>query len=656
MIHINKTIKRLIIFSMMIGLINIAAKAQTVLPTWWYGLSGAANANWYDGTTQTLNSSLIVPTAFHKAFGVRPYASVLVEYRPGPVWGAMLNVAYDGRGAKYDAVVAPCNCPATLNADINYISVEPSLRIGVKATSLYFFIGPRVAFNINKDFKYTQLNQPNTVSDLSSIQSIQVSGQVGAGFDFIVSKPASTTVVSLSPFVSYQPYFGQEPRSIESLSIQTVRVGLALKFGKVHKAVVVAAAPAPVIPAAIIIVAPPHHEFTMVVRGPIAVPYRREVSETFPLLSTVFFDESSTAIPTRYTLLTNSQALNFKERQLQQQQTVNMPGRSAGQLNVYHNILNILGDRMRLYPTTTIILNGASVNGPAEGKAFAESVKQYLVAVFAIDGSRIAVQGSFKPHPPSQKPGGTKNLDLLGAENRRVDIESSSPELLSEVGGAMMRPVQMASAQNDMPDNQVVINVDSAKQLLKSWSVDATASNGTTQRFGPYNQDNASINGQTMLGNNPDGDYKIVMTGETYDGRSIRKESSVHLVHPDVTVVKGLRYSIVFSYDQATTIASYNHFLTNTVSPLITSGSTVVIHGHTDIIGEDGYNQKLSENRAQQTQQVIEHALAAAGKTNVTFETSGFGADASHSPFENTLPEERFYNRTVIIDIVPANK
>lgn len=639
---------------MMLVLTNIAAKAQTALPTWWYGFSGAANANWYDGTTQTLNSSLVVPTAFHKAFGVRPYASVLVEYRPGPVWGAMLNVAYDGRGAKYDNVVAPCNCLATLNTDINYISVEPSLRVGIKASPLYFFIGPRVAFNINKDFKYTQVNQPNTISNLSSINNIQVSGQVGAGFDFIVSKPASTTMVSLSPFVSYQPYFGQEPRNIESLSIQTVRVGLALKFGKVHKSMVIAAAPAP--PMAVAAIVAPPHEFILNVRGPVPVPYRREVSETFPLLSTVFFDESSTAIPARYALLTPSQAVNFKERQLQQEQTPNMPGRSAGQLNVYHNVLNILGDRMRLYPGTTIVLNGASANGPAEGKAFAASVKQYLVTVFGIDGSRIVIQGSFKPHPPSQKPGGTKDLALLGAENRRVDIESTSPELLSEVGGAMMKPVQITDIQDGTPDNQVVISVDSARQLLKSWSIDATASNGTTQHYGPYTQDRASIPGKTMLGNNPDGDYKIVMTGETNSGLSVRKESSVHLVHPDVTIVKGLRYSTVFSYDQSTTIASYNRFLTNTVAPLITDGSSVVIHGHTDIIGEDGYNQKLSDNRAQQTQQTLERALAASGKTNVKFETSGFGADPSHSPFENTLPEERFYNRTVIIDIIPLNK
>jgi hypothetical protein len=41
-------------------------------------------------------------------------------------------------------------------------------------------------------------------------------------------------------------------------------------------------------------------------------------------------------------------------------------------------------------------------------------------------------------------------------------------------------------------------------------------------------------------------------------------------------------------------------------------------------------------------------------RKGVRFETYGFGEDISMSPFENNLAEERFYNRTVIIDIIPA--
>ena len=54
------------------------------------------------------------------------------------------------------------------------------------------------------------------------------------------------------------------------------------------------------------------------------------------------------------------------------------------------------------------------------------------------------------------------------------------------------------------------------------------------------------------------------------------------------------------------------------------------------------------------TQQIIEGAITRAGKKGIKFETNGFGEDAYMTPFENNFPEERFYNRTVIIDIIPA--
>lgn len=646
MFNIYKTIQRSIIAFMMLFLACTTVQAQVTPPTWWFGVSGAANANWYDGTTQTLNNSLVAPTAFHKAFGIRPYASILMEYRPTPVIGAMLNVAYDGRGAKYTDVVAPCNCLATLHADVNYISAEPSIRLGFKSNNTYFFGGPTISYNINKDFKYTQEKQPTTIANLSDTKKWMFGGQVGVGYDIMLSAPNNMHQVSLSPFASYHPYFGQEPRSIESMSVQTLRVGIALKFGRGHKAPERAAPAITILTPA---VAP--HEFTLAVRGPKTMGPRREVSETLPLLNAVFFDEASANIPSRYVSLSNSDAVNFHEIQLQQQKSASMPGHSAGQLNVYYNLLNIIGDRMRANPGTAIVLNGASVNGPADGKTLALAVKQYLVSIFGIEGSRIAVQGSFKPHPPSEKLGGTKNLALLAAENRRVDIESSSPELLAEVGGGMMKPVSYIETNEDPLDRSVVLTVDSAHELLKSWSVDIASANGPSQHYGPYTSDMADIPAKTILANSPGGDYTITMNGETTNGAAVTKTSSIHLERPDQTVIKGVRYSIVFSFDKSTTIAQYNEFLTNTVAPLITSGSNVVIHGHTDIVGEAAYNQKLSESRAKETQQIIERALANKSVSNVTFDASGFGADTSHAPFDNNLPEERFYNRTVIIDI-----
>ena len=144
------------------------------------------------------------------------------------------------------------------------------------------------------------------------------------------------------------------------------------------------------------------------------------------------------------------------------------------------------------------------------------------------------------------------------------------------------------------------------------------------------------------------------MLGQTKSGLAVRKESSVSLMKMDDLKQEGLRYSILFDFDRANAIDAYEKFLTDIVTPLISDNATVIIHGHTDVIGEEKYNLNLSHDRAMGAQRIIERALSNAGKKSVRFETYGFGEDVNMSPFENNLVEERFYNRTVIIDIIPA--
>jgi outer membrane protein OmpA-like peptidoglycan-associated protein len=619
------------------------AQAQTTQPTWWFGVSGAANVSSYTGTTQTLNNSLIVPAAFHKGNGVRPFGSILMEYRPSTVFGGMLNVGYDGRGGKFDNVIAPCDCEATLKTNTSYLTVEPSLRVNL-ISNLFVFAGPRIAFNLQKDFSYTQELQPNTDGEISEMRNTILSGQAGIGYDFPISSANSNTKISLSPFVSYHPYFGQDPRNIESWSVSTVRAGLALKFGKAGKAA--AETPVVVVPAGDV-------EFTIV--EPKSIQVKRVVSETLPLRNSVFFEKGSNAIPARYALLSGTEAGSFREAQLQQEATVSGSGRSERQINVYHNILNILGDRLRSNPSASVSLAGASNNGKVEGKVLADNVKQYLVSTFGIDGARIATEGRVKPVNPSEQPGATKELDLLREGDRRVDIVSTSPELLLQVGGdMMMKPVQITNTRQNEMDGLVLFNVKGAEKQLKSWSLDLTDEQGTVQHYGPFSKDQGTVAGKTILNNRAEGTYKVVMTGESKSGLPLTKQGSVHLVRQAEAIEKGLRYSILFDFDKANAASSYSKFLNDVVAPLITDGATVIVHGHTDVIGNEAYNQKLSEGRAQETQKILEQALAKAGRSNVKFQTTGYGEDVAEAPFHNTLPEERFYNRTVIIDINPV--
>jgi len=639
------------------GFTSYSQDVKRTEPKWWFGLSGAANMNYDRGTTQMLNTDLTVPTAFHKGNSVRPYASILTEYRPNKMWGGMLNVAFDNRGGKFDEVVAPCNCPADLRTNLSYIAIEPSIRLAPFKSAFYVFAGPTIGININKEFMYVQQKQPDIRGDWSDINKTVIAAQAGAGIDIPLSAKASETQMTLSPFASFQTDLFQSPRSVESWSIYTFRVGIALKFGTGKRAASPAkAAAAPVIAAPVVIAAEKEVEFS--VRAPKVVPLNRQVKETFPIRNSVFFDMGSTEIPARYIVLNKSQASNFKEAQLQESQPDNLNnGRSARQLAVYHNVLNIVGDRMRANPQSTITLVGSSDKNPTEGKILAENVKDYLVADFSIDPSRISTEGRDKPMIPSEQPGGTKELGLLHEGDRRVDIESRSPEMLMQVGGVNspnLRPVQILAVQQDPLDSHVIFTAEGANDLLVSWNVDVTDEQGNVQHYGPYTTDQASVSGKTILGNNTQGNYSIVMTGKTKSGHDIRKTSSVSLMKMDDPKQEGLRYSILFDFDRSKTIEMYQTFLTEIVTPLIPENGTVIIHGHTDIIGEDKYNLTLSRERATGAQQIIERALAAAGKKGVKFETYGFGKDLNMAPFDNGTPEERFYNRTVIIDIIPV--
>ena len=637
-----------------------AQKIERPQPKWWFGESGAVNFNDYRGTTQMLNTELSVPTAFHKGSSIKPYASLLTEYRPNKVIGGMLNVGFDNRGGTFDGVKTPCDCPANLSTNLSYITIEPSLRIAPFASAFYIFAGPTISINVRKEFTYTQLNQTETHADWSDIRKTVFSAQAGAGIDIPVSKKTSTTQMTVSPFVSFQTDLFDAPRTVETWAINTVRAGVALKIGASRKAMptskLVHDTVYITLPAEMAKATPKEVQFS--VRAPKEMLSSRQVKETFPLRNSVFFDMGSSEIPNRYVQLTATQSASFKEAQLQQNQPNNLTtGRSARQLAVYHNILNIMGDRLRANPQSSILLTGASDKNPADGKVMAEKIKTYLVTNYGIDASRISTEGRDKPVIPSEQPGATKELALLRQGDRRVDITSTSSELLMQVGNTsstFLKPVYISDMQADPLDSHVIFNNEGADTLLKSWKVEVTDSKGNMQYYGPYTEDHASVAGKTILGNDAQGNYKIAMIGETKTGEMIRKESSVSLSKREDIKQEGLRYSILFDFDRSKTIAAYEKFLTDEVTPLITDNATVIIHGHTDIIGDAKHNHTLSHERAMSAQQIIEKALASAGKKGIKFETFGFGASVNDAPFENNLPEERFYNRTVIIDIIPV--
>jgi hypothetical protein len=220
-----------------------------------------------------------------------------------------------------------------------------------------------------------------------------------------------------------------------------------------------------------------------------------------------------------------------------------------------------------------------------------------------------------------------------------------------------LKPVQIVPLQEAPAESYVTFSNKGANEALSTWSLQITDEQGKMQAFGPYTQDEVSIPGKSILGSRPEGDYKVKMIGQTKSGKIVEKETPVHMVlWTPAKMEEGMRYSIIYEFNKSKAIAIYEKYLIEVVTPKIPIGATVIIHGHTDIIGEEVHNQDLSLARANDVKNILESGLSKAGRNDVKFEVLGFGENENKSPFENKTPEERFYNRTVVIDIIPAAK
>jgi outer membrane protein OmpA-like peptidoglycan-associated protein len=506
--------------------------------------------------------------------------------------------------------------------------------------------GPRLAFNIEKSFTFEQktnpayplqVQNPDLNGDFSNIRKNLISMQIGLGYDIPLNTTEGKTQFVLSPFLSYHPYFGQNPRATATWNVNTLRVGMVLKLGQGHLEKMIVDGVV---------------QFS--INPPINVKLVKNVREFFPLRNYIFFNADSTSIPERYVQLKRSQVKNFKEDRVQFTTPQNRSDRATRQMQVYYNILNILGDRMVKNPNSKINLVGSSENGELEGQLMAQNIKEYLVRIFEINENRIIVSGRIKPVIPSEVKGGVRELNLLKAGNRRVTVESDSAELLMQFQSGKdvpLKPIEILF-ENQIPNGDIVFNAGNAKEALTSWSIKTKAENGKTATFGPYSNEQVAISRRKIMLNQGEGNFSVTMKGTTKSGKQIIKESSMYLspfVAPEV--LESVRFSVIYEFNESKSIAIYEKYLTEIVSPKIASNSKVTITGHTDTIGEENYNKNLSLARANDVKAILEKSLMALGIKDVKFEVNGEGEDEKLGLFENKLPEERFYNRTVIIDI-----
>ena len=253
--------KSLIVGAFILTGIQSSAQAQQYSkPSWYFGVVGAANVNFFDGSTRQLNAQFTSPATFHKGRGIGMYVGGLIQYRPATsVLGFMLQGGYDSRRGKFEQQTTACNCPADLKTNLSYVTLEPSLLLAPFKNGFYIYAGPRMAYTTEKSFTYklgvnpafpNQAPNPDVRGEINNTNKAVISGQVGMGYDFMMGSSSSKTKFVVSPFVSYHPYFGQNPRTVETWNLTTIRAGVALKVGTGHK---IMAAPAPVMPVVVVL-------------------------------------------------------------------------------------------------------------------------------------------------------------------------------------------------------------------------------------------------------------------------------------------------------------------------------------------------------------------------------------------------------------------
>jgi outer membrane protein OmpA-like peptidoglycan-associated protein len=247
---------------------------------------------------------------------------------------------------------------------------------------------------------------------------------------------------------------------------------------------------------------------------------------------------------------------------------------------------------------------------------------------------------------------------MLNEGERRVSIESTSPAILMEFQSgpnAPLKPIEISTIQEAPLESYVTFNNKNSNTVFSSWRIELKDKKGNVQYYGPYSQETVSIPGKTILGTLPEGTYHVKMIGTTSIGETITKDTTVNMVlwKPSINDVAN-RFSVIYEFNESVSNAMSEKYLTEIVSRKIPKGATVIIHGYTDIIGDANYNQKLSLMRANDVKRILQSAMNSQGRTDVKFEIFGFGEDPDYSLFNNQFPEERFYNRSVMIDILPA--
>ncbi len=358
-----------------------------------------------------------------------------------------------------------------------------------------------------------------------------------------------------------------------------------------------------------------------------------------PLLNYVFFDKNSDIIPDRYNSIEASERINFDENKLITSPTI----------DIYRNILNIIGKRLTENPSAKITLTGCNDNTGTEednldlSRSRAERVSYYLQNVWKIPSSRIIIKSRNLPEHYTQ------SIDKKGIEeNRRVEITSSNPEIIM--------PVCMEYIYKDVYPKEIFthLNIKSGSGL-SSWYIKMEDYYGKSKKIEMKDKTIPEkikwdfTNNYSLI---PDkkGSFVITLYVQDKNNQSVNATESFEVEYIDISTKRSSSrldttketYSILLPFDEPEPgiIGRFAFDMAkNSIKDNSGKNISVSVTGFTDILGTEQKNMILARQRAEQTIEML-------NLPNIEIKSK-----ALSNKYDNSFPEGRFYNRSADIEI-----
>jgi hypothetical protein len=635
-----------------IGGTTYAQDAPFRRATWRYGWQVAANYNSASLGYQNLHepypnfdkpNSETEENVNGTAFA--GYGGMLFEYLSDSWWGVQFRASYDSRDALVKDIYATPN--TEYDVQMRYLAIEPALRIDQHLLpNLSFTAGPLLAIKLMAEYDYRpDVDGPWTENDVKVTDCNGVSWGVtgGVAYDVKITR-MSSFIVYVSPFVDYS-WIAAQRKSVltetqnstnDIWSTQTIRFGVRMSWEFDNTAEEAGAVPYP-IPVSqptgnlVSVDMPRNHQIVT-----------KNVTGYFPILPYVFFDRGSNAIPSRYVTLTQPEAQQFDESDLSNSLKGDMTVKetNVNQLMVvYYNVMNVYAERMRRHSDEQLVLRGSDPD-QENGEVYATAVKKYLVDAYNIDESRIKIETEL-----ARKPSGSALTDpafagLIDDENRRVMFVFSNED--------MYKPVPYTIRDISSIDNDMVFRL--GKDVpFKSWSVSFIGKSETV-KYGPFTTRIARINPASLMIGMEEATFNARVEITLQNGSTVGENNEFTLVKVR-DVRNASRYLMVFDYNKSDPVLVYETKIRKEIAPGMATGNTVIVHGHTDIIGSEAQNQDLSQRRAEQAKRIIDDQLGKENKS-VDVQAIGIGQTKMQYTFDNRNPEGRMYNRNVFVEII----